>query len=99
MLVALLPLPPPAGVALYVQTVAFMVATKSLLKSDGGDRVIMGRTVTRDEQVKGMLLLTVPLVWLSGVGGTIFWVIGAAISLTLVHASLTPPPNALEGVI
>eukprot|EP00041_Stephanoeca_diplocostata_P007182 m.99614 g.99614 ORF g.99614 m.99614 type:complete len:148 (-) comp16768_c0_seq1:276-719(-) len=81
-------------VALGLLGVTAVVATRG-----GGDRTILGKTFTREEQLKSAALLTIPLLWISGAGGAFFWVLGATGVLVVGHAALIPVEDEVLGAV
>jgi len=39
-------------------------------------------------------MITIPLLWISSAGGTVFWIVGASLCIILAHAAMMPVPGA-----
>jgi len=44
--------------------------------------------LTQKQLYTGLIVVSIPLLWISSVGSTIFWIVGASATLVLGHASL-----------
>ncbi|CAG8580208.1 16265_t:CDS:2 [Dentiscutata erythropus] len=53
--------------------------------------VIHDRTITQKQLYTGLFGISVPLLWISSAGSTIFWIIGASATLVIGHAALLEP--------
>eukprot|EP00049_Salpingoeca_infusionum_P004459 m.79693 g.79693 ORF g.79693 m.79693 type:complete len:201 (+) comp12576_c0_seq1:500-1102(+) len=66
------------------------------MRRDSGPVTIMGRELTSADIYKATLLISIPLLWLTGATSAIFWVIGISISLVFIHAVLSPIPTSQQ---
>ena len=64
-----------------------------VISKGGTDRKILGQTVTKEDQLKLSVAITVPMLWFSSAGGAVFWVVGASLCLIGGHAALMPTPE------
>lgn len=78
---------------LLLMALVFLGISVQAILYDRKDRVIMGKTLTKDDQLKLAGVVTLPMLWFSAAGGTIFWVVGASLCVMLVHAALLPVPG------
>lgn len=78
---------------LLLVALGFLAVTAKLIKSGGTERKILGRVVSKDDQLKLSAAITIPLLWFSAAGGTVFWVVGASLCIVGGHAVLMPTPE------
>ncbi|CAG8757280.1 37832_t:CDS:2 [Gigaspora margarita] len=53
--------------------------------------VIFERSISQKQLYVGLFSVSIPLLWISSAGSTIFWIIGASATLVIGHAALLEP--------
>ncbi|KAF0521907.1 prenylated rab acceptor PRA1 [Gigaspora margarita] len=53
--------------------------------------VIFERSISQKQLYIGLFSVSIPLLWISSAGSTIFWIIGASATLVIGHAALLEP--------
>lgn len=84
---------------LLIVAFGFLGLTVGLIVKGGGERNIAGYTLSRDDQLKFCAGMTLPLLYISGATGTLFWVVGASLLIVLTHAATMPPIDDAESII
>eukprot|EP00040_Diaphanoeca_grandis_P020462 m.108849 g.108849 ORF g.108849 m.108849 type:complete len:212 (+) comp27909_c0_seq2:155-790(+) len=84
---------------ILIVALAVLMFTGGLLLRGGKDRKILGYTLTAEDQMRYGAILTIPLLWMSAAGGTLFWVIGAMLVLVGIHAAFLPAADEVESLL
>mmetsp|Transcript_4941 Transcript_4941/g.12832 ORF Transcript_4941/g.12832 Transcript_4941/m.12832 type:complete len:196 (+) Transcript_4941:43-630(+) len=84
---------------LLIVAFGFLGVTVGLIAKGGGERRIGGYTFSREDQLKFCAAMTIPLLYISGATGTIFWVVGATLAIVLAHAAVMPPQDDADAII
>jgi hypothetical protein len=54
--------------------------------------LVFGQYVLTQKQLySGLIIISIPLLWISSLGSTIFWIVGASATMILGHAALLEP--------
>jgi hypothetical protein len=84
---------------LLIVAFGFLGLTVGLIVKGGGERKIAGYTMSRDDQLKLCAGMTLPLLYMSGATGTLFWVVGATLLIVLGHAAVMPLGDDADTII
>ncbi|RUO96384.1 hypothetical protein BC936DRAFT_142127 [Jimgerdemannia flammicorona] len=77
-------------------TIIFAVGGLQFISKQGSEPLVFGGTIITSAQMyAGLIGLSIPLLWISSAGSTVFWIIGAAAVIIGGHAAFLEP--SIEG--
>ncbi|RUS23801.1 hypothetical protein BC938DRAFT_474600, partial [Jimgerdemannia flammicorona] len=77
-------------------TIIFVVGGLQFISKQGSEPLVFGGTIITSAQMyAGLIGLSIPLLWISSAGSTVFWIIGAAAVIIGGHAAFLEP--SIEG--
>eukprot|EP00039_Didymoeca_costata_P000629 m.46564 g.46564 ORF g.46564 m.46564 type:complete len:206 (-) comp10386_c0_seq2:2377-2994(-) len=73
---------------------AFLGISSHLIMNERKDRVILGQVISKEKQLQLAVGITIPLLWVSAAGGTVFWIVGMSLFTVVGHAAIMPIPGS-----
>ena len=67
------------------------------IKNKGNNITTLGREFSPAELYTALGVISVPVFYIVGAGSAIFWIIGASVVITLLHAIMMTPPSLKSG--
>ncbi|GBC03303.1 hypothetical protein RclHR1_05060006 [Rhizophagus clarus] len=74
-------------------TIGFIMFGLNFIRKLPPDQpLVFGQYVLTQKQLySGLIIISIPLLWISSAGSTVFWIVGASATLILGHAALLEP--------